>query len=96
MWIVKKNLMKPLLNNNREKIPYHSRQYTDLPEIYVQNASLEIAWTKTLNKKNPSIAGNRIIPFITKGKEGFDINNNEDLILIKKFIKNKKFKLPKI
>ena len=65
--------MKPLLNNNKEKIPYHSRQYIDLPEIFVQNASLEIAWTKILNKKNPSIAGNKIIPFITKGKEGFDI-----------------------
>ena len=96
MWIVKKNLMKPLLSNNREKIPYHSRQYIDLPEIYVQNASLEIAWTKILNKKNPSIAGNRIIPFVTKEGEGFDINNEEDLILIKEFIKNKKFKLPKI
>ena len=96
MWIVKKNLMKPLLNNNKEKIPYHSRQYIDLPEIFVQNASLEIAWTKILNKKNPSIAGNKIIPFITKGKEGFDINNKEDLILIKEFIKKRKIKLPKI
>ena len=88
--------MKPLLNNRNEKIPYHSRQYMDLPEVYVQNASLEIAWTKILHKKKPSIAGNKIIPFISKGKEGFDINNKEDLILIKEFIKNKKFKLPKL
>jgi N-acylneuraminate cytidylyltransferase len=96
MWIIKKRLMKPLLENKNEKIPYHSRQYIDLPKIYVQNASLEIAWTKVLNRKKPSIAGNKIIPFISKGKEGFDINNKDDLLLIRELIKKRKFNLPKL
>lgn len=96
MWVVKKGVMKPLLKNKNEKVPYHSRQYIDLPKIYVQNASLEIAWTKVLNRKKASIAGNKIIPFISKGKEGFDINNKDDLLLIKELIKKKKFKLPKL
>ena len=96
MWIIKKRAMKPFLKNKKVKIPYHSRQYIDLPEIYVQNASLEIAWTKILNRKEPSIAGNKIIPFISKGKEGFDINNKDDLLLIRELIKKIKFNLPKL
>lgn len=96
MWKLKKNFMKPIMYNNVKGTPYHSRQYADLPEIYEQNASLEIAWSKILNRKKPSIAGNKIVPFITKGKEGFDINYKEDLFLMKEFFKDKNFKIPKI
>ena len=95
MWTFRKKFMKPLISS-KKKIPYHSRQYADLPEVFIQNASLEIAWSRLLNKKNPSISGKKIIPFITKNNEGFDLNNQEDLILIKEFIKKKKVKLPKI
>ena len=96
MWIIKKNFMKPLMYRKVKGTPYHSKQYADLPEIYEQNASLEIAWSKILNRRKPSIAGKKIIPFITKGNEGFDINYKEDMILLKEYFKNKKFKVPKI
>jgi CMP-N,N'-diacetyllegionaminic acid synthase len=96
MWKIKKNLIYPILKNKINKIPSHSRQYPDLPKIYIQNASLEIAWTKVLNKKQPSIAGKKIIPFLTKKNEGFDINDQEDLIIMKHFLKSKKFKIQKI
>ena len=81
MWKIKKNFMEPILYKNVKGTPCHSRQYADLPEIYEQNASLEIAWSKILNRKKPTIAGNKIIPFITKEQEGFDINYKEDVIL---------------
>jgi CMP-N,N'-diacetyllegionaminic acid synthase len=58
-------------------VPGHSRQYADLPPIYVQNASLEISWVKTVFEKG-SIAGNRIVPFFTEGHEGFDVNHPLD------------------
>jgi CMP-N,N'-diacetyllegionaminic acid synthase len=58
-------------------VPGHSRQYADLPPIYVQNASLEISWVKTVFDKG-SIAGNRIVPFFTEGYEGFDVNHPLD------------------
>jgi len=96
MWKIKKNFIYPILNSKINQIPYHSRQYADLPKIYIQNASLEIAWTKILNKKKPSIAGKKILPFLTKKNEGFDINNKEDLIIMKHFLKSKKFKMQKI
>lgn len=67
------------------EVAWHSSQYTTLPEVYIQNASLEIAWTKVALQKG-SIAGNSIIPFISEGLEGFDINNPEDWILAEHFI----------
>ena len=95
MWKIKGNYMKPIFNV-RSKVPYHSRQYGDLPEIYTQNASLEIAWTRLLKKKNPTIAGKRIIPFITKDYEGFDINTQIDFNLLESLISKKIVKLKKI
>ena len=45
MWIVRGRRMMPLLPFGPEDRPWHSSQYPSLPVVYVQNASLEIAWT---------------------------------------------------
>lgn len=95
MWRVKGNLIKPIFNN-KNKTPWHSRQYVELPKIYEQNASLEIAWTRVLRKKIPTISGKRIIPFFSKNFEGFDINLPEDFEFLEYLIKNKKVKLKKL
>ncbi len=95
MWVISGSTMQPLLPFKNGSVPWHSSQYDSLPEIFIQNASLEIAWTKTLiNKK--SISGEIVMPFITKSFEGFDINYPEDLNLLGELIKCKKVKLPKI
>jgi N-acylneuraminate cytidylyltransferase len=54
-------------------------QYQSLPEIWVQNSSLEIAWRRVLEGDQPSIAGDRVAPFFTEGDEGFSIDYPEDL-----------------
>lgn len=77
MWMIQDNRMKPVLSGANGKTPWHSCQYQSLPEIYVQNASLEIAWTKVA-LETETIAGNTIVPFYTEGYEGFDINTQED------------------
>ena len=41
-----KEIKYPILEGKIDGTPFHSSQYSVLPEIYVQNASLEIAWTK--------------------------------------------------
>ena len=87
--------MQPLLPFQNDGIPWHSSQYDSLPEIYVQNASLEIAWTKTLLNQQ-SISGEMVKPFITDSSEGFDINYPEDINLLEELVKSKKVKLPKI
>lgn len=87
--------MSPLLPFKNEEVPWHSSQYTSLPEIYVQNASLEIAWSR-IAFENRSIAGNTVIPFVSQGLEGFDINNPEDWILAEHFIKSEEGRLTDI
>ena len=57
--------------------PWHSTPYQDLPEIYVQNASLELAWCRVIEKTR-TIAGEAIVPFFSEGHEGFDVNDPRD------------------
>ncbi len=77
MWVVRGKRMMPLLPFGPKKQPWHSSQSCTLPEVYVQNASLEIAWCKEA-LDNHSIAGNVVVPFISEGFEGFDINEPID------------------
>lgn len=80
MWVSDGDAIKPFMPDQGEPPEKYSSAYQSLPQIYVQNASLEIAWAKIpLEKK--SIAGDRVIPFFTEGFEGFDINYPHDLIL---------------
>jgi CMP-N,N'-diacetyllegionaminic acid synthase len=96
MWFVKNNEITPVMPNpDRTETPWHSSAYQVLPKIYVQNASLEIAKC-SVPLSTKTISGNKIIPFITKGYEGFDINSPEDWLLTEVLIKNKLALLPKI
>lgn len=95
MWVVRGGRMLPLLPFGPENQPWHSSQYQSLPKIYVQNASLEISWTRVVTEKN-SIAGDVIMPFFTTGKEGFDINQFHDVVLAEKYLIQEKDILPVI
>jgi CMP-N-acetylneuraminic acid synthetase len=76
MWrVTAAGYLEPLLLQP-EGVPFHSSQMASLPKLFVQNASLEIAHTKTA--LDGSIAGDRIMPFLTPGYEGFDINQELD------------------
>jgi CMP-N,N'-diacetyllegionaminic acid synthase len=93
MWVVKDNRMTPLLPFNQSGQPWHSLPYQSLPEVYVQNASLEIAWTRIVLDGH-TIAGNVIMPFITQGFEGFDVNQPHDWELAEKAVLDGKAELP--
>ena len=68
-------------------------QYAGLPKFYSQNASLEISSLRSF-KKYKSISGKKIIPYITKNFEGFDINTSLDFEMAKILQKStKKFKI---
>lgn len=93
MWKIKNNLLEAIMPNPDENsTPWHSSPYQSLPEIYVQNASLEISWCKTPMEKN-TIAGKRINPFLSESYEGFDINNLEDWWLAERLMDNKEIDL---
>ena len=77
MWVIRGERMTPLLPLTPTEQPWHSSQYQSLPEVHVQNASLEIAWTRVVFEGR-TIAGAVLIPFVTEGYEGFDINSEKD------------------
>ena len=87
--------MVPVMPFSNGTTPWHSSQYAALPEIYIQNASLEIAWCSIVEEKH-SIAGDVIIPFVSEGLEGFDINEPEEWVLAENYLKTKKVRLPEI
>ena len=85
----------PLLPYGPAEQPWHSSQYQALPEVYVQNASLEIAWTRLVTEGR-TIAGETIVPFLTEGCEGFDINQPEDWWMAERLLETGLAKLPEV
>jgi CMP-N,N'-diacetyllegionaminic acid synthase len=79
MWVLDGDLMRPVLPQPEGETPLHSRQYQSLPKVYVQNSSLEIAWSRVLDPPLPTISGDRVAPFLTAGWEGFSIDYPDDI-----------------
>ncbi|MDO8753452.1 MAG: acylneuraminate cytidylyltransferase family protein [Anaerolineales bacterium] len=95
MWVVRGKRMAPLLTMDPAEQPWHSTPYQALPEVYSQNASLEIAWTRVVFDQH-TIAGNVIMPFLTQGYEGFDVNHPYDWELAEKLVASGEAILPKV
>ena len=85
MWVVDGDRMSPLLPSGSDGQPWHSTPYQALPPVYVQNASLEIAWTRVVFEGR-TIAGNVLAPFLTEGYEGFDINDPHEWMVAERLI----------
>jgi CMP-N,N'-diacetyllegionaminic acid synthase len=97
MWVVSGDRMMPLISRpaGDKGAPWHSTPYQALPPVYVQNASLEIAWTRVVRERQ-TIAGDVIVPFITEGYEGFDINDPTDWMIAEKLLADGVVTLPEI
>ncbi len=94
MWIVKGKRMEPVIENpDPSGIEWHSTPMQVLPEVYMQNSSLEIAKTQIPLTTN-SISGKQIIPYFTNGFEGYDLNTEKDWIYAEYLIRTKRVKLP--
>jgi CMP-N-acetylneuraminic acid synthetase len=93
MWVVRGRRMLPLLPIGPAEQPWHSSQYPSLPEVYVQNASLEIAWSRVVLEER-TIAGTVLIPFITEAMEGFDVNKPYDWDLAEHMVQSGEAILP--
>ena len=95
MWVVRGNRMVPLLPLTPPEQPWHSSQYQSLPEVYAQNASLEIAWSRVVFESR-TIAGDVLMPFFTKDYEGFDVNSAYDWNLAEHLVDSGQARLPSI
>ena len=95
MWVVEGDRMSPLLPSGSDGQPWHSTPYQALPPVYVQNASLEIAWTRVVFEGR-TIAGNVLVPFLTEGYEGFDINDPHDWMVAERLVADGEVETPPV
>ena len=107
MWVLDGDRMVPLLSSalaapkphggegRPAGQPWHSTPYQALPSIYAQNASLEIAWTRVVFERR-TIAGDILVPFLTEGCEGFDINDRYDWMVAERLLADGDVKLPRV
>ena len=93
MWVWRGNRLLPLLPLSPPDQPWHSSQYQALPEVFVQNASLEIAWIRVV-RETRTIAGVNIVPFLTLSQEGFDVNQPYDWRLAEELVRLGQAALP--
>lgn len=95
MWVLDGELMRPFVDQPTTGVPMHSMQYQALPQIHVQNSSLELAWSRVLEDE-PSIAGLRVAPFLSEGAEGFSIDYPEDFVRAEALLASGEAELPRI
>jgi len=96
MWTLDGELLEPLLPQPAGETPLHSRQYQALPEVLVQNSSLELAWSHVLAAPLPTISGLRVAPFFAEGWEGFSIDYPEDVERAEQAIERGEATLPSV
>lgn len=95
MWIVRGRRMFPLLPMGPAEQPWHSSQYQSLFEVYAQNASLEIAWSRVVFEGR-TIAGDILMPFFADGFDGYDINDWRDLRIAEDLVRTGEAALPRV
>jgi N-acylneuraminate cytidylyltransferase len=95
MWVIRGRRMLPLLPFGPAEQPWHSSQYPSLPLVHVQNASLEIAWSRVVFETR-TIAGNVLMPFLTRDEEGFDVNQPYDWALAEQMVASGAARLPSV
>lgn len=73
----------------------HEKNYQQLPSFYIQNGALEMVWVETIEKYN-NLTGEIVIPYVTHGYEGFDLNTAMDWILGEELCKEGLVNLPEV
>lgn len=79
MWLLAESgrTMTPLLDQSHLDVAWHAGQYPALPEVYIQNSALEIAWTRVVTELGTR-EGEAVAPFLTEGLEGFNVDDEDD------------------
>ncbi|HUG65791.1 MAG TPA: acylneuraminate cytidylyltransferase family protein [Gaiellaceae bacterium] len=79
MWLLAEDgrTMAPLLDQSHLDVTWHAGQYQALPQVYVQNSALEIAWTRAVTDEGTR-EGRVLAPFLTDGLEGFNVDDEDD------------------
>lgn len=94
MWVRDGAYIRPLLQQPNGVVPTHSRQTATLPEVLVQDSSLEIAWTRIV--ADGEIAGSRVVPFFPEDEEGLSIDYPGDLERAERLAAERPHLLPEV
>jgi len=96
MWRVDSNFeATPFIEQLPMQTPTHSMPTQSLELLHVQNASLEITSVKSV-LDTKTIAGNRVLAYQMPEKEGFDLNTDDDWLLLNSLINSNKDLIPKM
>lgn len=95
MWVQRGPFITPLLPFSNERQRWQSTPYQALPPVLVQNASLEIAWSR-VPLETGTIEGNIVVPFFTEGHEGYDLNDEMDWTLGQLLVEQGRAQLPRV
>lgn len=95
MWRIKGDHLIPLLSVQPDGLDWFSSPTQSLPEVWVQNASLEIAFARCVHESK-SISGSRIAPFKTVFPEGIDLNSKFDFARAQMVVAEGLFSLPEV
>lgn len=97
MWTIGQPYMEPLLEYAYEEVavPLHSQQYAALPKVYIQDSSLEVARVRAVQEQG-SISGERVLPFLSRGVEGFSIDYPDDWERAEALIASGEARLPEV
>jgi len=95
MWVVEGRTMRPLLDQSHLDVAWHAGQYQALPEVYVQNSALEIAWTRVVFATGTR-EGRTVAPFFTTGYEGFNIDDEDDWERARTLVRSGAATLPRV
>src|SRR5205823_14422344 len=95
MWVLDGSVMRPLLDQSELDVAWHAGQYQALPEVYVQNSALEIAWTRVVAETGTR-EGRVVAPFFTRGYEGFNVDDEEGWERAERLVAEGKASLPAV
>jgi CMP-N,N'-diacetyllegionaminic acid synthase len=97
MWVLAEDgrTMRPLLEQSQLDVAWHAGQYQALPEIYVQNSALEIAWARVVSEHGTR-EGGVVAPFSTRGHEGFNVDEEEDWLRAEQLLASGAASLPEV
>jgi CMP-N,N'-diacetyllegionaminic acid synthase len=95
MWVLEGKTMRPLLDQSHLDTAWHAGQYQALPQIYVQNSALEIAWTRVVSQTGTR-EGRVVAPYLTNGYEGFNIDDEEDWERVRRLLDSGEASLPDV
>jgi N-acylneuraminate cytidylyltransferase len=93
MWTLDGPFIRPLMPSPPSEVPLHSRQYHALPEVYIQDSSLEFAWTSVV-RGGGGISGSSVLAWIPQDHEGFSIDYPDDWERAERLVASGEARLP--